>query len=616
MAVYTTQVKTVCEFYAGQRDLAYYLKGRNFLYAWDGSHYIPLNKRYGGSVSGTEEMTNHDFMYTLEDWDDEYPALFEWNESANRWSPTRYGCGGEILTANNGSDTIEQMIQAAAPLIFPNYPIYSESHRAELNAKILRHYYFKEIGLETVGMWKAFLARKMYEIMPYYNELYRSEEKLLSTDMLRDVDRFTASTGSRSAASAKSTTKNDKSTRESSNTGSENFQQSSEDSREKAGAENVGEVSSNASTQKTSASFDESGNDSRVKTDSDKVDSTKEDTAKSEGDLQRAQSGSANVKEESDGSSHTARSENVAKTNASSETGGDREATSSNSYASNADSANTASVSSDSSHEHAATEDNSQSSTWSLFSDTPQGGINALTGDITKGPTGEGGDTNNYLTNATHNFGTTDRVTDTDTDRSSAQYQNSDSSSAAQSTTESSNAKDSTYERSSAAHDASETSAAEIASASNAKETSELSSNATSEQSSNSQEAKSTTTQQRDTTSDVKGDYEKSGSREGTLEEAASQTRDSQKATSATEKGLGSVQHSKTTEGSGNVSVSGEGSSEEQGSSAEENTGNVHEYGKSPGRTYARMITEYREAIINIDLLIVDALSDLFMQVY
>ena len=36
------------------------------------------------------------------------------------------------------------------------------------------HYYTREICEETVGLWKLRLCTKLNEIMPYYNQLYRS----------------------------------------------------------------------------------------------------------------------------------------------------------------------------------------------------------------------------------------------------------------------------------------------------------------------------------------------------------------------------------------------------------------------------------------------------------
>lgn len=78
------------------------------------------------------------------------------------------------------------MIKIAYPSIFSNYiPFFDESYKAVLYTKILRHYYTREIGLETVGLWKLKLNTKMCEIMPYYNQLYQSE--LLKFDPLKNT---------------------------------------------------------------------------------------------------------------------------------------------------------------------------------------------------------------------------------------------------------------------------------------------------------------------------------------------------------------------------------------------------------------------------------------------
>lgn len=60
-----------------------------------------------------------------------------------------------------------------------NYPIFDEDYREILNKKILDHYYMDEIGLETPELFKFFLNQKMLEIMPYYNELYLNQKKVL-----------------------------------------------------------------------------------------------------------------------------------------------------------------------------------------------------------------------------------------------------------------------------------------------------------------------------------------------------------------------------------------------------------------------------------------------------
>lgn len=71
-------------------------------------------------------------------------------------------------------------IEANWPLIYhdlglDDYPIFQEAYRETLNAKIIRHYYTREICAETVGRWRMFVRDAMFLIMPYYNQLYESE---------------------------------------------------------------------------------------------------------------------------------------------------------------------------------------------------------------------------------------------------------------------------------------------------------------------------------------------------------------------------------------------------------------------------------------------------------
>ena len=82
---------------------------------------------------------------------------------------------------------VNEIIERARPKIFDFFfPIFQESHRAELETKILKHYYTREIGLETVGLWKLKLDEKLNRIMPKYNQLYAIEAK--NYDLLNDVD--------------------------------------------------------------------------------------------------------------------------------------------------------------------------------------------------------------------------------------------------------------------------------------------------------------------------------------------------------------------------------------------------------------------------------------------
>ncbi len=80
------------------------------------------------------------------------------------------------LTESVGNNDTDSVIATARPLIFSfNYPVIPDvTPKEELETKILRHFYFREIGFETYGQWKFFLQNRMNEIMPYYNQLYQS----------------------------------------------------------------------------------------------------------------------------------------------------------------------------------------------------------------------------------------------------------------------------------------------------------------------------------------------------------------------------------------------------------------------------------------------------------
>lgn len=88
---------------------------------------------------------------------------------------------------SQGYQNINKVISEAIPKVFDfDFPIFDESYRNVLCTKILKHYYTREICEETVGLWKFRLDAKLNEIMPYYNQLYKSE--LLNFNPLYDID--------------------------------------------------------------------------------------------------------------------------------------------------------------------------------------------------------------------------------------------------------------------------------------------------------------------------------------------------------------------------------------------------------------------------------------------
>jgi len=91
------------------------------------------------------------------------------------------------LDASTDYKGVEDVIKKALPVVFDfSFPVFDENYRSVLETKILKHFYTREIGLETVGLWKLKLNTKLNEIMPYFNQLYKSQ--LYAFNPFYDVD--------------------------------------------------------------------------------------------------------------------------------------------------------------------------------------------------------------------------------------------------------------------------------------------------------------------------------------------------------------------------------------------------------------------------------------------
>lgn len=93
------------------------------------------------------------------------------------------------LEESVGFDQIDSVIAKSWDKIFTTKcSFFDEDYRSVLCAKILKHYYTREIGMETAGLWMLWMNRRMEEIMPYYNQLYRSAQ--LEFNPFHDVDYY------------------------------------------------------------------------------------------------------------------------------------------------------------------------------------------------------------------------------------------------------------------------------------------------------------------------------------------------------------------------------------------------------------------------------------------
>ena len=125
------------------------------------------------------------------------------------------------LSESKGFGSVDEVLNGSWNKIFTSkVSFFDEEYRGVLCKKILKHYYLREIGCETVGIWLLWMNTKLEEIMPYYNKLYESE--LIKFNPMYDVDwnRKGNKTGNESGSGSRSTSGNNSGTNTQSGTSS------------------------------------------------------------------------------------------------------------------------------------------------------------------------------------------------------------------------------------------------------------------------------------------------------------------------------------------------------------------------------------------------------------
>ena len=102
----------------------------------------------------------------------------------------RFICENALGLEEQGDySDIAQAIQAGRGRIFTfNYPIFDENYRGVIETEFLRHFYTREIGFETVALFRLKLEDTWTLRIPKYNKLW--ESALLDFDPLRDTDYY------------------------------------------------------------------------------------------------------------------------------------------------------------------------------------------------------------------------------------------------------------------------------------------------------------------------------------------------------------------------------------------------------------------------------------------
>ena len=117
------------------------------------------------------------------------------------------------LSESKGFGSVDEVLNGSWDKIFTSkVSFFDENYRSVLCKKILKHYYLREIGCETVGIWLLWMNTKLEEIMPYYNKLYESE--LIKFNPMYDVEwsRKGNKTGNENGTGSRSTSGNNSGT--------------------------------------------------------------------------------------------------------------------------------------------------------------------------------------------------------------------------------------------------------------------------------------------------------------------------------------------------------------------------------------------------------------------
>lgn len=92
-------------------------------------------------------------------------------------------------------------------------PIFDEEYRPIITGKVVDHFWNREIGFETIDLFKMKMRSRLNNIMPFYNQLYKStlvEYEALSTINLKteSTSRNAGTEESNATSNAENLTKN------------------------------------------------------------------------------------------------------------------------------------------------------------------------------------------------------------------------------------------------------------------------------------------------------------------------------------------------------------------------------------------------------------------------
>ena len=96
-----------------------------------------------------------------------------------RWSmESKSGYDPEVLKTK----TVDEIIEAARANFVLAWPAYNAAWKTAIEHFIYKYYYTREIGLETVGLWRLKLETRLTEISDKYNIIIAEIEKTYDSE--------------------------------------------------------------------------------------------------------------------------------------------------------------------------------------------------------------------------------------------------------------------------------------------------------------------------------------------------------------------------------------------------------------------------------------------------
>lgn len=105
--------------------------------------------------------------------------------------------------------TLGEIVENNIEIFDFDYPFYNEERRKQFEQHFIEHFYFDEIGQETVARFKQRLKIKLNLIMPYWNKIFLADE--LEQRILNNYDvteTYTREVEKSTSATSNNTSKN------------------------------------------------------------------------------------------------------------------------------------------------------------------------------------------------------------------------------------------------------------------------------------------------------------------------------------------------------------------------------------------------------------------------